>query len=226
MRPPDIIRYALWGGIVATANANRRHYHMTTTWLPHLLFNTLTLLLPEIYGLLAPSRPAQDERTRLLHDTLTAMVRDNPRYVLYVAPLAAGYLLSHPRFNIYKGAMAEMRLAGFGLDALPHSATAFALAALVGDTAREAATHMPAEHDLAAALRWCDRHQALLSAAALTLATISWETGEYLMYRSELAQRGNMERINMQWSPRDMLFDCAANVAGWGLANVWHSARR
>lgn len=238
MQLPDIIRYGLWAGIVATAEANRRYYGMATTWLPHLLSNTITLLLPDLHRLLAPPdrRPGAgpwrvrgrapaipSEELRVLGDTLAAMVRDNPRYVAYVAPLAAGYLLSHPKFNIYKGAMAEKRLAGFGLDALPHVSTAFALTALVGDTAHWAAGGVSAESGLGGLLRWGHEHPAQLSAAVLAVATIGWEIGEYLMYRSEMAQRGDPRAINMQWSLRDMFFDCAANMIGWGLAVAWHS---
>ena len=241
MHLPDIIRYVLWAGILATANANRRYYRMTTTWLPHLLSNSFTLLLPDLYGIVAArdrqrtgdaswpagqARPASAEWEGALRDMLAAMVRDNPRYAIYVAPLAVGYLLSHPRFNIYKGDLAEMRLAGFGLDALPHGATAFALTALVADTAHEMARKLSPGGALADALRWGDRHQALLSAAALALATIGWELGEYMMYQSEMAQRGDPAKINMQWSPRDMLYDCAANVVGWGLAVGWRSRFR
>src|SRR5690242_10130729 len=137
MRLPDLARYGLWCGIVTVAHANRREYAMTTTWLPHFITNTISLMLPDVYRLLAP-RLAQPLRSsgkyRWIHDTLTAMVCDNPRYVLYVTPLASGYLLSSPWLNIYKGGLAQIRLAGFGLDALPHAAAAFALTLLVQDT--------------------------------------------------------------------------------------------
>ena len=240
MRLPDIIRYGIWAGIVATANANRRHYGMTTTWLPHLLANTCTLLLPDIYGRLAPrerecavdmlrtaprTQPARGTEWRVIHDTLHAIVCDNPGYVVYMAPLAAGYLLSHPQFNIYKGTLAEKRLAGFGLDALPHAATAFALVAFVGDGVHEAVRHAAHESRLARPLRWGDAHQALLSAAVLTLATIIWEFGEYKIHLSELAQRSDTSEINMQWSPQDTVYDCVANVIGWGLAVAWRTRR-
>jgi hypothetical protein len=225
VRPATIIRYGLWAAIVATANANRRFYGMKTTWLPHLLANSLTLLLPELSDLLAPRDQELAGGWRALHTTLAAIVRDNPSYVAYVAPLAAGYLLSHPQFNIYKGALGELRLAGFGLDALPHIATAFALTALVGDSVHEAARNLSPASRLGALLGWSDQHQARLSAAVLAVATIGWELGEYLMHRSELAQRGDPARINMQWSVNDMVHDCAANFIGWGLATAWRSRR-
>src|SRR4029450_12048161 len=149
MHFPDIVRYSLWSGVLIVSVGNRRFYSMTTTWLPHLTANTVSLLLPEIYRFLdtlrqrldrhAPALARPHGRWQLLGDTLETMVRDNPRYVLYVAPLAAGYLLSSPWFNIYKGKLAERRLAGFGLDAIPHITTAFALTRLVSDTADAAA---------------------------------------------------------------------------------------
>src|SRR5215211_9309882 len=148
MRPSDLARYGLWCGIVVTAEGNRREYHMTTTWLPHLATNTLSLLLPEIYRMLIRRKPSASARApgqaqsplrevqELIGATLATMACDRPNYVLYVAPLAFGYLLSGPWLNIYKGTLARKRLFGFGLDALPHATTAFALTALVRDTAR------------------------------------------------------------------------------------------
>jgi hypothetical protein len=212
--------------VAVVAEGNRRAYAMTTTWLPHLAANSVSLLLPDIYRLVdalsqrnepaAPARPA-DQR-QLLRETLEVMVRDNPRYVVYVTPLAAGYLLSSPWLNIYKGKLAEKRLAGFGLDAIPHLATAFALARLVGDTAATAAALAGASGARATWLEWCAHHQGLCSAAALALATLVWEYGEYRIHIDELARRGDAERINMQWSVADTVFDCISNAAGWLLA--------
>lgn len=234
MRLSTIIRYGLWGGIIATANANRRHYRMTTTWAPHLLMNTLTLLLPEIYRActsrcLQPARPLQTTPTisgvaangHIIHTTLMTMVCDNPRYAIYVTPLAAGYLVSHPRFNIYKGAWAAKEFAGLGLDALPHISAAFALTALVHDTARTAAGIATNQHPLDRLLQWCNQHHRLVSATVLALVTAVWEIGENRVYHYELAQRGDPAAINMQWSRRDMLQDCAANAIGWVLALVY-----
>jgi len=53
MRRSDLARYALWCGIVVTAEGNRRAYHLRTTWLPHLATNTLSLLLPDLYRFVA-----------------------------------------------------------------------------------------------------------------------------------------------------------------------------
>lgn len=238
MHPGTLLRYGIWAGVVHTADANRRHYHMTTTWLPHLITNTITLLLPEMCRLVGPpcSQPAAPHagtRRAALHDEwntvqaiFTQLVIDNPAYGAYVAPLAAGYLLSHPQFNIYKGAMAELRLAGLGLDALPHSATAFALTALTCDTAAAMQNDPGARGRLAALLRWGAQHQTLFSGLVLALATVIWEIGEYRIYRHEMALRGDRSKINMQWSIRDMLADCASNSMGWALALAWRSMHR
>lgn len=226
MQLPDISRYALWCGVAAVAAGNRRAYAMTTTWLPHLAANSVSLLLPDLYRELdaLSQRYRGDLSARssdwlgLLKDTADVMVRDNPRYVIYVAPLAAGYLLSSPWFNIYKGELAEKQLAGFGLDAIPHAATAFALTRLIADTAATATELSRAGRTRVAWVEWCGRHQRLCSAAVLALATLVWERGEYLIYKHELAQRGRAERINMQWSVADTVTDCITNAAGWLLA--------
>src|SRR3954454_19215819 len=118
MRLASLLRYGIWCGVLATAEGNRREYHMTTTWLPHLATNTISLLLPDVYRLVARAKPAPAPGERLpgelrqvIDSTLKAMLCDNPAYVLYVAPLALGYLLSSPWLNIYKGDLAEKRLA-------------------------------------------------------------------------------------------------------------------
>ena len=227
MQLPDIIRYSLWSGVVTVAMGNRRAYALTTTWLPHLVTNSLSLLLPDMYRLVdaldqrdLPARPhvAARDTLQLVRGTLDAMVRDNPSYVVYVAPLAAGYLLSSPWLNIYKGELAEKRLAGFGLDALPHAATAFALTRLIGDTLTTAAELSHVDGAAQEWIEWCARHQKFCSAVVLGLVTLMWERGEYLIYRHELDQRGSAENINMQWSASDTVTDCIANAAGWLLA--------
>jgi hypothetical protein len=229
MRRSDLARYGLWCGVVVTAEGNRRAYHMTTTWLPHLAANTLSLWLPEIVELLRreaderPGPPARSPARELLGlcaGTLTAVLSRRREYALYVAPLALGYVLSNPWMNIYKGELAELKLAGFGLDALPHASTAFALTGLVRDTAEaagELAAEQPALADWGRALV---RHQVGLSALALALATLVWELGEHRIYRHELALRGSPERTNMQWSVSDTAYDCAANLIGWLLATA------
>jgi hypothetical protein len=222
MRFSDLSRYGLWCGIAVTAAGNRRQYAMTTTWLPHFAANTLSLLLPDLLRLaLARARPDGEAAGRgawqVLRATTTRVVSDNPRYVLYVAPLAAGYLLSAPWLNIYKGRLGQLRLAGFGLDALPHAATAYAMTALVHDSLRVMAD-LSSEGQLGGLPRRLDRRRGLVSGAALALATLAWELGEYRIHRHELARRGAAEAINMQWSLADTLTDCLANALGWLLA--------
>lgn len=236
MRFADLVRYGLWSSVLAVAEGNRRAYAMTTTWLPHLAANTVTLLLPDMYRLVdslirryeregpphAQQRSQPHDRRQTLRVTLDVIVRDNPRYVLYVAPLAAGYLLSSPWFNIYKGKLAQKRLAGFGLDAIPHATTAFALVRLVGDTATTAAALARSTGASAGWLAWCAGHQEACSAAVLALATLVWEYGEYTIHMHELVQRGDAESINMQWSVADTVSDCISNAAGWLLAvGLW-----
>jgi hypothetical protein len=232
MQFADIIRYGLWCGIVTVSTGNQRAYKMITTWLPHLTANTITLLLPDIYRLSdtlykryereasAKTQPQvyPHPSRSLLGVTLDVMIRDNPRYVLYVAPLAAGYLLSSPWFNIYKGKLAEKRLAGFGLDAIPHVTTAFALTRLVCDTADTAADLARSTGALAAWVDWCAQHHGLCSAVVLSLVTLGWEYSEYSIHVHELAQRGAVENINMQWSVEDTIADCLSNAVGWLLA--------
>jgi hypothetical protein len=238
MRIGTLLRYGIWAGIVQTAYANRRYYHMTTTWLPHLATNSAALLLPDLYRLVAPAAAPRATSntvtdTSPLHDEwntmqsiFTQLVADNPSYVAYVAPLAAGYLLSHPQFNIYKGHMADLRLAGLGLDALPHSSTAFALTALTCDTAAAVRNDHAARGLLAGLFRWGAHHQTLFSGMVLILATAIWEFGEYRIYRHEMAQRGDMSKINMQWSVQDMLSDCASNTIGWAVALAWRTLKQ
>jgi hypothetical protein len=226
MRLADLSRYGLWCGVAITAAGNRRLYAMTTTWLPHLAANTVSLLLPDLLRLVMPGARLSGESTcqgvrELLRGVIVEMVCDNPRYVLYVAPLAAGYLLSAPWLNIYKGELAELRMVGLGLDALPHAVTAYAMTAFVNDTLHMMAD-LSSEEQLDSLPRWLDRQRNLISAAALALATLIWELGEYRIHRHELAQRGNAASINMQWSLGDTLGDCLTNALGWLLAAALH----
>lgn len=225
MRRSDIARYALWCGVAVTAEANRREYRMSTTWLPHLATNTASLLLPDLLRA-APSgwlgKPSSKTAGwRLLAETALRTARDGRAYALYVAPLASGYLLSAPWLNIYKGKLGDLRLLGFGLDALPHAATAYALTALVSDTLREAAALARARGARSPGLDRLSARRGALAGAALALATLAWELGEYRIHRHELSRRGDAAAINMQWSVSDTITDCAANALGWLLA-VWY----
>ncbi len=218
MKATDLLRYGLWAAVAATSAANEREYHMTTTWLPHFLANSLTLLFPEVVRAALGNRQRGDN---LAEDVLIRMVRDNNDYAYYVTPLAVGYILSHPRFNIYKGGWADIRLAGFGLDAIPHAATGFALTALVTDTLNET-QHLRLPHDaLGDTVRETRKSPAVSSLGILALLTFIWELSEYRVHVHELALRGDVSKINMQWSGQDTANDIVANIVGWVLASLW-----
>ncbi|MEN9936285.1 MAG: hypothetical protein RLZZ387_2864 [Chloroflexota bacterium] len=215
----DVARYGLWLATVATARANRRVYGMPTTWAPHLALNTVALLLPDLLRLAGQGHPQSpdndDNLLGLAWRTLTAVAADNPGYVWHIAPFTAGYLTSHPRFDIYKGPLGELRVAGFGLDTLPHSLTALALTLLAGEAIAVAAEDVRGDSRLAETLRWCADHPAAATGLMLAALTAVWETSEWMALRYELEQKGDPALINMQWNVPDMLRDCAANAAGW-----------
>lgn len=219
MKPSDLLRYGIWGVLAATADANRREYHMSTTWLPHLVTNSITLLLPDALRLVFPKKR---KPANLVEDVMDTMVRDNPKYVVYVAPLAAGYILSHPKFNIFKGDMGEIRVAGLGLDALPHGSTGFALTALVQDTLQTAAELEPDNKSaFARFIRWCNEHPGLVTFSVLGGLTFFWEYGEYRVHYHELELRGgDISKINMMWSADDTARDVFANFLGWAAARL------
>ena len=230
----DLLRYGLWAGLLATANANRRHFGLASTWVFHASLETVALLLPELYGGLArllrlDERAAHTTSAPLapVHGTLRQVVCDNPRYAAYVAPLVIGYLVSHPKFNIYKGDLAALRLAGFGLDSIPHATTACALSTLIFDTLDALACHTPAGTPLAGPVRWAQARGTLLSGIVLALVTLIYETGEWIIHNSELrATGGDTSKINMEWSLPDTLTDACSNMAGWLLAVAVRRAQR
>jgi hypothetical protein len=225
MRAPDLVRYALWLAVLATAHANRRRYHMPTTWLPHLALNSGALLLPELCSLIrrAGYGAPFPETRRMIEGTLGALVEPRDAYVVHIAPFTAGYLLSHPDFDIYKGDLGRVRLAGFGLDAIPHSATATGLCLLIADAVQDAARLAPGGPLRVLLARAAARPMAA-AGATLAILTAVWETGEMLAYRYELRVKGDPSLINMQWSPLDTARDCAANAAGWLVAWLVHRA--
>jgi hypothetical protein len=212
MKVQDILRYAIWGAVAITANANRRRYGMNTTWLPHLATNTLTLLLPDALRLLIPRRR---KSANFVEQVMVDMVRDNDNYVVYVTPLAAGYILSHPKYNIFKGEVAEKRLLGLGPDAIPHSATGFALTALVVDTLDTACQIEPATGPIAQFAKLCNQKPALVSFGVLSLLTFLWEYAEYRVHEHEMELQGDITKINMMWSGEDTARDVVANFLGW-----------
>ncbi len=219
----DAFRLILWALVAQTAYANRQHYRMVTTWLPHLLTNSLSLLLPDLVRIVFSPR---HKPRNIIEDTLITMVRDNPRYAVYVAPLALGYIVSHPRFNIYKGELGELKFAGMGLDAIPHSATAFGFSALVADTVDEMGERKQYTGLLADFVRLGNENPELMSLALLALITLNWEYGEYRMYQYEMAKVGDQTAINMQWSIEDTGRDIISNLLGWLAAMLWRRAKQ
>jgi hypothetical protein len=211
----DLLRYGIWAAVAATADANRREYHMQTTWLPHLATNTLTLLLPDVLRLLIPKGK---EPSDIVGQVMVQMVRDNDQYVVYVFPLAAGYILSHPRYNIFKGDLAEISLAGLRLDAIPHSATGFALTAIVCDTLTTASEIKAKGSPLTKLVKQASRYPGVVSFATLAALTFVWEYGEYRVHQHEMALRGDITKINMMWTVDDTVRDVIANLLGWAAA--------
>jgi hypothetical protein len=209
----DLLRYGLLCATALTARANQRQYGMPTTWLPHLTLNTAALLLPDALRLLGARR---DTLPAPVH-ALTAVVCDQ-QYVWHVAPFTAGYLTSHPRFDIYKGSLGELRLAGFGLDAIPHALTALSFTLLVADALPAVAAAMPDDAALARLMRPAVTQPVVVAGMLLVAVTAAWEFGEWLALRYELEHCADPALINMQWSVPDMLRDCVANAIGWSLA--------
>ncbi|MBA3532529.1 MAG: hypothetical protein H0T73_11450 [Ardenticatenales bacterium] len=225
MQPGWPMRAALWLLLAESARANRAHYpHLPTVWLPHALGNSLVLCSPELIAALdrrlgLEALCQQSTPTAALYQTLNALCVENPRWGYSIAPLVLGYVLSHPRLNIYQGRWARWRFLGFGLDALPHSITAFALTLLMRDGLETLGRYLPDSSLFASVVQPLARHPALTSAAALAFLSAVWEIGEYLIQQEELRRTGgNREQINMQWSVADMSHDLLSNATGWGLA--------
>jgi hypothetical protein len=222
----NLLRYLLWLFVAQTAYANRQHYRMFTTWLPHLLTNTLSLLLPDVVRLLFPEHKPEQSSQNLVEDVLVMGVRDNSWYAYYVAPLALGYIVSHPKFNIYKGEWGEKRFAGLGLDAIPHAATAFALSALTVDTLNKKTNWREYDNLVGDVLQRMRHHPELASLGVLMAATVMWEYNEYRVNRYEMSLRGSVDAINMIWDTDDAKRDTVANLLGWLLAVIWNAYKR
>lgn len=218
----DLLRIALWLGVAGAANANRKYFGLPTTWVFHLTLNSFVLFLPELYRGAADLLQL-DARARSRRDLLSAahgMVEDavvnNPHYAVYVAPVALAYMVSHPEFNIYKGALAELRILGFGLDALPHSLTAFAFTNLVIDALDAFHQHAPPDASWYPIVANADAHSRAVAGALLIGASALYETGEYEIHNEELREtKGDVSRINLVWSAQDTIFDLMSNTLGW-----------
>ena len=214
--------------MAGTAYANHRHFRLPTTWVPHLTGNTLALLLPELYRLVDHTLHLEERWPRAEHPTwgpllatLRELVVENPDYLDYVAPAALAYIVSHPRFNIYRGAWGELRLAGFGLDSIPHGSTAFALTNLLLDAIETLHDQTPPASVLAPWLRRLDENKILVSGLVLAGLTLLYEYGEYRIRQAELAATNYDEsQVNMIWSLQDSIFDALSNALGW-LTAIW-----
>lgn len=228
----DLLRYALWLGVVFTANANRKFYGLPTTWVFHLTLNSFILFLPELYrgaaNVLRLDARASSERDIITategklgflsaaHGMMQDAVVNNSQYALYVSPVALAYVVSHPQFNIYKGELAELRVGGFGLDALPHSLTAFAFTNLVMDALSAFHQHAPPDAAWYPLAARADEHSAVLAGALLASASALYESGEYAIHEEELRETGgDASKINLVWSAQDTLFDLMSNTLGW-----------
>jgi hypothetical protein len=237
----DLIRYGLWVALAETAFENRRTFRMATTWLPHFIIDSTALLLPDLVRLfggkkkprlalvtpngLTPTSSNPD--VEVITDTLSAMTLDNPAYTAYVAPVALGYIVSHPKFNIYKGEMAEMRFMGLGLDAIPHGTTAFTMVSLTLDSLEYAAKVVSPRSNLYKPIKWLSEHKTLLTGGILVGATFLWEVGEYRIHVYELQKNDNdITKINMMWSMDDTIRDVVANTLGWLIATIVNGAKK
>ncbi|MDQ5853730.1 MAG: hypothetical protein M3380_17015 [Chloroflexota bacterium] len=218
MRSADPLRYILWCGVAATAARNRKEYGVPTAWLTHLLGNTVTLFLPDLLRIArarSPGKPPTDSTVRALLRTLDRRVRQDPNYAAYVAPLAIGFIASHPDYSIYHGRWAERTILGFGADSVPHAAAAYALARLVSETVRTLHEELPTTAPLVRQVAWAAQYVDELAAAAVTVVTIIWEVSEYLAHIAELEATGrDASEINMQWSLPDAITDSFSNLLG------------
>ncbi|MDQ4079046.1 MAG: hypothetical protein M3220_22735 [Chloroflexota bacterium] len=231
MRPGWRMRAVTWLLLAESVRANRQAYpDLPTAWLPHGLGNTLALWLPELLGTLDDTWKLdgwyQDHPTlSAVYCALRNLCVDNRSWGVYVAPAALGYALSHPRFNIYKGEMGSWRFLGFGLDAIPHGITAYALTRLLQDGIQELARALPEESPLAPLIQILAKRSMLSTGAVLTLLSTIWEVGEYLMQQDELRRAGgDRSAVNMEWDLEDTIFDLLANTLGWIIAN-WQRPR-
>ncbi len=226
MRLADGLRYGLWMAVAATARRNRQEYRVPTAWLTHLVGNSVTLLLPEWLQLLnhVPSLRTSDAARPLLR-TLDRRVRDDPRYAVYAAPLALGFIASHPSYSIYHGTWAERNVLGFGVDSIPHASAAYGLSRLVTRTLVTLDAELSSDHPLAVLVRPCANYADALSALVVAVVTLVWEVSEYRAHHAELQATGRApHEINMQWSWPDAITDSIANLAGLLAAVAMHHA--
>src|SRR6476661_7137632 len=156
MPASTLLRYLILASVAYTANANRKHFGLATTWVIHLTGNGIALLLPDILRLvdrITPPGDSPDSKVDRLRAFLNEVVVENPAYVGYVAPVALAYTVSHPQFNIYSGAIGAKRVLGFGADSIPHSAAGFSLTSLVNRMVEAAPSYVPGSTRLGRTVR-------------------------------------------------------------------------
>lgn len=233
LKSTDLLRYALWLGVLNTANANRKFFGLPTSWVFHITLNSFLLFLPEIVR--GTNRILQlDARAKHKRDLITTAqqtiqnaVVENPNYALYVAPVALAYIVSRPNFNIYKGDLAKLRLSGFGLDAIPHFLTAFAFTNLMIDILAAFRRNTPVNASWRELAERADEHSENLAGAFLVGASALYEAGEYAIHEEEMRETGGDEsKINLVWSAQDTLFDVLSNTLGWAAAVVLQRRKR
>ena len=233
LKSTDLLRYGLWLGVLNTANANRKYFGLPTTWVIHLTLNSLILFLPELAQATAYVLQLKG-RARFKHDLLTTLyyvtedvVVNNPNYALLVAPVPVAYMVSHPKFNIYKGDFAQLRFLGFGLDAIPHSTTAFGFTNLAMDALDSLRKHTPRDAKWRSLVVMADKHSAEIAGAFLASASVLYESGEYEIHAEELREaHGDESKINMEWSVQDTTFDLLSNTLGWLAGVVWRKRQK
>ncbi len=232
MKSTDLLRYILWLGVLYTANANRKFFGLPTTWVIHLTLNSFILFLPEIVAgtnkILQLDARAQERRDFIstAHATIQEVVVQNPNYALYVAPVALAYIVSHPHFNIYKGELGKIRFFGFGLDALPHSSTAFTFTLLLMETLTAFRRHTPVNASWRALAQRAGAQSEMLAGAFLAGASLLYESGEYAIHEEEMRETGgDVNKINLVWSAQDTLFDILSNTLGWLAAVAFNRVR-
>lgn len=225
----QLTRLGLWLLLLNTANANRRHFGLTTTWLPHLVGNSVGLAMPELVGgadaLLARLAPQSASVTAVRQALLD--VTSKPRgWAPTMAPVTLAYVMSHPRFNIYRGAMGSWRFMGFALDSIPHSLTALSLTTLIYDGLSALRRRTPEASAIEPLVQMAYDDRVALAALVVTVLSFLYEYSEYRIHEHELAlAQGDIARINMMWDAEDTARDVASNALGWLAATLIHAAR-
>lgn len=207
MPTSTLLRYLILASVAFTANANRKHFGLATTWAIHLTGNGFALLLPDIIRLIdqiAPPGDSPESAFDRLRAFLNEIIVENPGYVGYVAPVALAYSVSHPGFNIYSGSLGEKKVLGFGMDTIPHSATAFSLTCFVSRMLETAPSYVPSSTAFGKTVRKLAQNRQVSTAVAITMLSVVYEFAEFIINRIELSEAdGDESKINMHWDVPD-----------------------